>query len=120
MVGTDSDSRSKTFRVSATTKTNSSRDVLINGLSIVKQREDAAIKASELMMSIVVNNKEMKSPPVIAENNHMSIDPIINRMFGGYRSGHYIQWDLIDGYTYRYDVFEHRLTRFKTDEKKEI
>lgn len=113
MTGTDIDSKSKPFKVSAKTKTNSARDVLIDGLNMIKQREDAAAKVSGERASIDVNGKEMKSPPVIAENSFASIDPVISRMLGGYREGHFVQWDLSDGYTYRYDIFAHKLTKFK-------
>jgi hypothetical protein len=117
MPGTDTDSKNKMFHVSAKTKTNSARDILIEGLNLVKQREETAIKIADTKASVVVNGKEMKSPPVISDNSFLSIDPVIGRTLGGYRSGHFIQWDLIDGFTYRYDIFVHRLTRFKTEAK---
>jgi hypothetical protein len=114
MTGTDTDNRSKKFHVSAKTKTNSARDVLIEGLNVVKRREEEAAKISDQQSVIVVNGKEMKSPPVISEDTFLAIDPVISRTLGGYRSGHFIQWDLDDGFTYRYDIYIHRLTRFHT------
>ena len=116
MTGTDIDKRSQIFQVSAKTKTSSARDILMEGLGLVKKREEEADKIQGHAASIVVNGKEMKSPPVISENNFMSIDPVISRTLGGYRNGHFIQWDLTDGFTYRYDIFVHRLTRFKREQ----
>jgi len=117
MTGTDTENRSQKFRVSAKTKTSSVRDVLLEGLNMVKQREEAAAQVRDEQIPIAVDGKEMKSPSVMAENNFIAIDPVIGRTLGGYRCGHYIQWDLSDGFTYRYDIFVHRLTRFKTEKK---
>jgi hypothetical protein len=115
MAGTDVDHRSQKYHVSAKTKTSSMRDVIIEGLNIVKQREETAAKVLDRAMSIAVDGKDMKPPSVISENSFMSVDPIINRTLGGYRNGHYIQWNLADGFIYRYDIFEHRLTRFQSE-----
>ena len=117
MVGTDANNRSQTYHVSAKTKTSSARDVLIEGLNVIKQREEAAQAIRDKRAVIAVDGKEMKSPPVIAENSFSSVDPVISRTLGGYRSGYFIQWDLADGFTYRYDIYNHRLTRFKIEAK---
>jgi len=117
MIGTDANNRSQTYHVSAKTKTNSARDILIEGLNIIKQREETAQAVRDKRAVVAVDGKEMKSPPVIAENNFSSVDPIISRTLGGYRSSYFIQWDLADGFTYRYDIYSHRLTRFKTETK---
>jgi hypothetical protein len=118
MAGTDTYNHKQIFNVSAKSKTSSARDMLIEGLDVVKQREEAAAKIANNMASVDVNGKAMKSPPVISESGFATIDPVISRMLGGYRSGHFIQWDLSDGFTYRYDVYIHRLTRFKTESHK--
>jgi hypothetical protein len=115
MIGTNTDNHSRTFHVSAKTKTNSIRNMLLDGLNVVKQREDTAIKISDKKVSVTVNGTEMISPAVISENSFLAIDPVINRTLGGYRNGHFVQWDLSDGFTYRYDIFAHRLTRFKKE-----
>ena len=115
MPGTDTDSRGRMFRVSARTKNNSSRDILLEGFKVLKQREEMAAKAIEQELPVAVNDKEMRPPPVIAEDSFMSIDPMISRMLGGNRSGCFVQWNLTDGFTYRYDIFSHRLTRFETE-----
>jgi hypothetical protein len=117
MTGTDADNHSKKFHVSAKTKTNSARDILVEGLNVIKRREEEAAKISGQQSSVVVNGKEMRSPSVISEDTFLAIDPVIARTLGGYRNGHFIQWDLIDGFTYRYDIYIHRLTRFKIGEK---
>ena len=115
MIGTDLSRQSRKFHVSAKTKTNSARDVLVEGLRIAKQREEVAAQVLEKTIPVAVNGKEMKSPPLISRDSLLSIDPVIGRMLGGYRNGYYIQWDLTDGFTYRYDIFEHRLTRFQPE-----
>lgn len=117
MPGTDMDNRGRMFRISAKTKTNSSRDILLEGFKIIRQREEMATKAMEQAQPIAVNDKEMKPPSVIAEDAFISIDPMINRLLGGHRSGCFVQWDLSDGFTYRYDIFPHRLTRFESEKK---
>jgi len=43
----------------------------------------------------------------------LAIDPIISRLLGAYRDNELICWDLADGYTYRYDIFTHKLSRVK-------
>jgi hypothetical protein len=117
MIGTDANNRSQTYHVSAKTRTSSARDILIEGLNVIKQREEAAQTVRDQRAVIAVDGKEMRSPPVIAENSFSSVDPVISRTLGGYRSGYFIQWDLADGFTYRYDIYNHRLTRFKIEAK---
>ena len=118
MIGTDAGNKSQTYHVSAKTKTSSARDILIEGLDVIKQREETAQAIHDKRATVAVNGKEMRSPPVIAENGFSSIDPVISKTLGGYRSGYFIQWDLLDGFTYRYDIYNHRLTRFKTESQR--
>lgn len=117
MSGTDMDNHNSKFRVSAKTKTSSSRDVLIEGFKIIKQREEMVTTATENIIPVPVNNRDMNPPSIVANDSFMAIDPMINRLLGGYRSGHFIQWDLPDGFTYRYEIFSHRLTRFENERK---
>lgn len=116
MSGIDTNNQNQTFHVSAQTKTNSLRDVILSGLDVVLRREKELTKVSD-SAPIVIDGKEMKAPSIISENAFSSVDPIIAKSLGGYRNGHYIQWDLSDGYTYQYDIYAHRLTKFSTNEK---
>lgn len=110
MLGSDISRSQCRFAVSVKTKTHSYRDLLLEAFQDIKQRQDAAVKAAAEAVSVPVNGKEMRPPPVVSDMI-LPVDDFISRLLGGRRRGLYIEWDLADGYTYHYDVFEHRLTR---------
>ena len=45
------------------------------------------------------------------------VDALIKQWLGGHRDGTMICWDLADGWTYRYNIYDHRLTRHPTQGK---
>lgn len=110
MLGSDISRSQCRFAVSVKTKTHSYRDLLLEAFQGIKQRQDAAVKASAEAVAVPVNGKEMRPPPVVSDMI-LPVDDFISRLLSGRRRGLYIEWDLVDGYTYHYDVFEHRLTR---------
>lgn len=101
----------KTNSASVSTKTKSYRDMLIEGLGIVRSRINAYQNVEGKSTPLVVNNKEMVPPCVVAMDTVLSIDPVISRLLGASRDGYHITWRLPDGFVYKYDIFEHRLTR---------
>ena len=115
LVGTDQNDQQQTYKVSAKAKAQSYRDILTKGFDLLKQRHGLVEEAAEARIPIRVDGEEMVPPQVLAEPDFIAIDPIIKRLLSGYRSGMFIQWDLNDGYTYKYDIYSHKLTRFKKE-----
>ena len=110
--GTDGDRGKKQFVVSAETKSKSQRDILLEGLDLIKNRMEIKNLDGE---AVDVGGKLMKPARVHAATDGYSwIDPMIKHWFGGYRDGIHICWD-IGGYQYRYEPYQHKLTRVKLD-----
>jgi len=103
------------YRVTAPTKSRSKRDMLVDGLQIIKNRiEDLdALHSSD---EFLVNGKPMKPASVGDGVSGVTwVDQFISHWLGAYRDGILICWDLSDGHTYRYDIFAHKLTRIKRE-----
>lgn len=99
----------KTMNLSVDTKSKNQRELIYEGLLDVKKKMEA--RCAELY-STEVNGKSMK-PTMMPDPTQAfhHIDPLISRYTGGSREGYYICWTLSDGYKYKYDIFEHKLTR---------
>lgn len=107
------DNRNVVYRAAANTRSKSRRDMLIEGLTIIKNRAELGGKmlASEM---IEVNGVPMK--PASIGNGVLGqnwVDPLIKHWLGGFRDEITICWDLNDGFIYRYDIFTHKLTRIE-------
>lgn len=102
--------RNVTYNVHTKTRSKSYREMLIEGLSIIKSRIQIVDTVAE--EPIEVNGMEMK-PPHFGDSVNSSnwIDPLIKQWLGGYRNGILICWNIDDGYIYQYDIFEHKLSR---------
>lgn len=110
------DNREVTYKVDATTRSKSKRDMLVDGLTIIKNRIESAGKIAELQEDVEINGVPMKPAKLGYRTDGTSwVDPLIRQWLGGYRDGILICWKLPDGYTYRYDLFQHKLTRVPTD-----
>lgn len=104
-----------TYKVSADTKTSTYRDMVMEGIRLIKTRGEAAERSRSVSEKrCIINGRPVVTPDVFCLDGVSYIDPIIERLLGGKRKGEYIYWELSDGYTYKYDVFQHKLTRFKT------
>lgn len=103
-----------TYQVSANTKSKSKRDILVEGLELIKKRQEIAKELATAGEAIEINGRFMK-PPILNSNieGHSWVDPLISQWTGGTRKGALIVWDLGDGYEYRYEIFDHQLTRVK-------
>jgi hypothetical protein len=113
MEGADGDRGKRQFAVSAETKSKSQRDILLEGLDLIKNRLE--IKDNLNGEAVDVGGKLMKPAKVHAATDGYSwVDPMIKHWFGGYREGIHICWD-IGGYQYRYEPYQHKLTRVKID-----
>jgi len=102
------------YQVSATTKSKSQRDMLLEGLELIKKRLE--MQANDDVEPVKVNGKVMQ--PISLGNGvegYSWVDSLIKQWLGGYREGTNIYWDLSDGYKYEYNIFEHNLSRFKAD-----
>lgn len=109
------------FRVNANTLTRSYRQLIIDALLIIRRREDAAAAAATVAEKsppgIEINGRRMVPPPVIAADSKLYVDTVIERLLGARREGIFICWNLADGYTYYYEIFEHKLTRAPTHDQ---
>lgn len=116
LIGSDGRKSTK-FEVRTSTSSRSYRQILLEGFQIVKQRLEAAAKlaAEETAHTIEVGDRAMTPPPVVNTTGPLAMDAVIERLLGGYRNGQYVCWDLADGFTYRYEIFQHRLTRVRRD-----
>jgi len=109
--GTGSEDKSYNFSVNATSLDQSYREIILRGLQMVRDRNAAAGEIANKEMPVIVDDVAMVPPKVIGQSGALSIDPIINRLLGAYRDNELICWDLADGYTYRYDISTHKLSR---------
>lgn len=107
--------RTKTFAVSANTKSKSKRDHIIEGLNIIKNRIEKSAKYDDVRL-VEINGREVR-PPRVGDsiNSHTWVDSIIKQWMGGKRDNTIIYWDLDDGYRYKYDIFNHKLTRVRNE-----
>jgi len=105
------------YQVSAATRSKSKRDMLIEGIDIIKNRL-AIEKDMPDMPTVAINGVAMKVPTIgTGSLGRIWVDPLITQWLGGYREGIYICWDLNDGFIYRYNIYEHKLTRVETQTK---
>ena len=102
----------KIYNATTKTKSKSRRDILIEGLELIRNRIESKIDSDPELESIIVNGKELKQVKLSnGSEGHVWIDPLIKHWLGGYRNGVDIFWDLNDGCRYKYNAFEHKLTR---------
>lgn len=108
------DNRDVVYRAEANTRSKSRRDMLIEGLTIIKNRVELSDRMDVMGEPVEVNGVPMK--PAHIGNGVQGqnwVDPLIRQWLGGFRDGIIICWDLNDGYIYRYDIFTHKLTRIE-------
>lgn len=107
VINSNEDGKNISYKVEATTTSKSIRDMVIEGLDIVKSH----IISNESEEEIEINGRAMK-PPRIGDNVKAKswVDPLIKDFFDAYRDGLLLCWD-IDGYKYRYDIYNHKLDR---------
>lgn len=111
------DNKSTTYKVDAKTRSKSKRDQLVEGLRIVKDRMDVRDTIAATQETIEVNGREMKPATLGYKAEGATwVDPLIKQWLGGHREGYIIVWALTDGYTYKYDIFQHKLSRIPTGE----
>lgn len=101
-----------TYNVSSTTKSKSKRDILLEGITLIKNRMDKSQDIIDRTEDIEINGRKVR-PAVLRSNTdgHSWVDPLIKQWTGGCRDGTIITWDLDDGYQYRYEIFSHKFTR---------
>ena len=105
------DGKKNVYQVSASTRSKSKRDTLIEGLTIIKNREEIAEELEQAGEVVEINGKPMKPVVLNSKTSRSWVDPLINQWTGGTREGIFIVWVLDDGYKYKYDVFLHKLTK---------
>ncbi len=112
----DSSNHHVDFQASAKLKSLTHRSMLLDALKVIAERRDLADKMDASEEPLFVDGKPMRRVAAIQTNMEFPIDSVIRRVMGGYRDGLDVCWDLDDGYTYRYNVFDHSLARRKQDE----
>lgn len=101
--------RRATYQVTAPSRSRSKRDLLVDGLQIIRNRLEA--KPSETA-AIEINGVVMKPAMLGNAVDGLSwVDPLITQWLGAHRDGYFICWDIGDGFLYKYDIWQHRLTR---------
>lgn len=100
----------ETYGVNADTKSRSKREILLEGMTIIKNRMEA--RNSDVAPIPIEVNGRLMEPAWIgnAEDAAMWIDPLLNQWLGATRKGLLICWDIGD-HEYRYKIFNHKLTR---------
>lgn len=105
--------RATAFQVSAKTRSQSKRDLLLAGLAMIERRQEVIDKAGNAEPT-EINGRQVRPAPMGNSIIGMSwVDPLIRQWLGGQRNGTKIVWDLDDGYRYEYDAAAHRLSREK-------
>lgn len=100
------------YKVSATLSDRTKRDILLEGMSILKKQIEAATRQLESGSFVPVNGREMKPATLPGGTHYCWADPLIKRWLGAYRDGLLICWRA-EGFIYRYDIFTHELSRIK-------
>ena len=97
--------------VRANTASRTRRDVIINGLTQVKNAMSLAEASGASESAVAVNGRPMKPARVPGCVERFEVDEVIELWLGAKRDGVDIVWSLPDGHVYRYDAFRHKLTR---------
>ena len=88
--------------------------MLIEGLDIIKNRIESEDRYADVTV-VEVNGQPMKLAAVgTGSLGKTWVDPLISQWLGGYRDSIYICWNLGDGFIYKYDIYEHKLTRIES------
>lgn len=108
------DGKNVTYRVSAPTRSKSKREMILEGLEVLKRQKDITVANDEDTITLV-NGTKMK-PPRFGDgvSARAWVDPLIKHWLGAYRKGLLLCWD-VEGYHYEYDIFSHSLTRNKIE-----
>lgn len=104
----------ETYEVNATSSSKSKRMLLIEGFDLIKKQAELGEKSRDTD-PILVNGRSMYPATTHSVDKYTYIDPMIKQWTGGTRSGLLITWELADGHTYKYDIYEHSLSRSKRD-----
>lgn len=109
-------SSAQTYAVSANTQSKSKRDHLIEGLLVIEKRMLQEQKIDEYTEPTEINGRSV-TPPQIGSgvSGYSWVDPLIHQWLGASRDGIIIYWDIDDGYRYKYNIFEHKLSRVRRD-----
>ncbi len=109
------DGKNLVYRVSAPSRSKSKREMILEGMEILKRQKEVVDNIEEKLEPVEVNGVPMK-PPVFGrgDKSRAWVDPLIKHWLGAYRNGLLICWD-IEGYHYEYDIFEHQLSRSKIE-----
>ncbi len=109
VVAPDESGKMVVYKLNATFPQQTRRNILLTAFTALRERRDAITRSAT---PIVVNGREMK-PAILNEVQTVSaIDPLVERWLGGTRRGLLICWTL-SGWQYKYDIFEHKLTRIR-------
>lgn len=103
------------FQASAKPSSLTHRSMLLAALKDLSERRELAMKMDVSEEPIYIDGKPMRRPAAIQTDMELPIDSVIRRVMGGYRDELDVCWDLSDGYTYRYCVFDHSLSRRKKE-----
>lgn len=115
MAGTVESSKiQQNFAVNAKVTNVTLRSILIESFKSIRNKKEISDSCNDLE-ELVIGGKSMRRLSPVNLELIDNVDSFIHINFGGYRKEEYVCWDLDDGFTYRYDVFKHQLTRKSND-----
>lgn len=114
MMAEGDEERQHLYRVSAHSSSKSKRTMLLEGFDVIKRHMELHAK-SAAVAPIKVNGVDMYPAVAMTADKFSNIDPIVKQWTGGVRKGLTIVWSLDDGHDYKYDIYEHSLSRTKRD-----
>lgn len=107
-------SKTVVYNVTASTKSKSKRDHLVEGLKIIQNRQLMESDIDSLVQDVEINGRVVKPPKLgNAIDGYAWVDQLIEKWLGAKRDGIVIYWELDDGFRYKYNIFEHKLTRIQ-------
>lgn len=106
------DGKDVAYKVSVPSRSKTKREILIEGIDLIKRMQNARIESQKQEDQILTINGKTVKPATFrpAEESSSWVDPLIKQWTGGYRHGTKIRWNIPEG-TIQYDPYEHKLTR---------
>lgn len=110
----DSRGNPEQYKVTASTKSKSKREHIIEGIQIIKNRREVKERASVDSEPILIDNRVITPKSPFLDEDRISVDSLIEFWTGGTRESEDIVWNIPEG-IFKYDIINHKLRKC-TDE----
>lgn len=97
-------------KVTATIKNKSKREILLDGMAIIKHRQELVKRHANEAKPVIINGRAMRSAAPPTGQVQAWVDPLIQRWLGAERRDDKICW-VIGGWEYTYDLTNHKLRK---------